>query len=141
MRPINYFNDSFLNRWMTAESRADELAVPRPIVFGVGCGMYAYESASSIDVALKGFLLRIAQHVARGIEKDHHAVARQTVIRKAVGVLRSINEKAVCCAELLHRLDASGDGIVPKSCCLAEYQNAHGSRRICVRSAAVILLN
>ena len=46
--------------------RARQFVIPRPIILGVGGGVNAHVAAARLNVSLKGHLLRVVQHVARG---------------------------------------------------------------------------
>ena len=59
--------------WLV-ELRAGELAVPRPVVLGVGGGVDADPAAARLDVALERVLLRVVEDVAGRAQEDDGAV-------------------------------------------------------------------
>ena len=86
------------------EVRADEAAVPLPLVLGVGRGMDAGEAATALDVVLERGLLRRVEHVARGRQEDHGVVVRERGVEDR-GVLGVIDLEVVRLTERLDRRD------------------------------------
>ena len=69
------------------EVGADQPAVPRPVVLGVGGRVHADVTAAAGDVGLEGGLLGGVEHVAGGGEPDHRLVLGQVGGGELGGVL------------------------------------------------------
>src|SRR5690606_17966829 len=65
---VLYDELGFLGPGMPVEISPHQLAVPAPVVLGIGRGMYAHKPATGLDVPLKSGLLAIVQNIARSIE-------------------------------------------------------------------------
>src|SRR5256885_17155615 len=88
------------------EVRADQSAVPRPVVLSVRGGVHADVAAARPDVALEDVLLRRIEDVTRRIQEDDRAVSRQVLLGKDAGILRRIDCKPILLSELLYCDDA-----------------------------------
>jgi hypothetical protein len=110
---------------VVAEVGADEAAVPRPRVLGVGGGVDAEVAVAGPDVALEGGLLRVVEDVAGGAEPDHGVVLGEVRVRERVGVLGGVDLEALPAAELADRGGAVGDAVgVPERGRLGEDEYA-----------------
>ncbi len=88
---------------------AEQVAVERPIVFGVGRGMHADVAATVLHVRREGGLLRGVEHVAGGVEPDHGGVAGQRGGGEDSGVFGRVDGEAVFGAERLHGQQGEAD--------------------------------
>ncbi len=109
VRGVLDLDDGLLRRGVLLEVRADQLAVPGPVVLGVGGRVNAGEPAAALDVVLEGGLLGGVQDVARGRQEDHHGVLGEVVLGEGSGVLGGVDGEAVLLAELLDGRDTRGD--------------------------------
>ena len=67
MRPVLNNDDRLLvDRWMPSKPRARQLAVPRPVVFGIRGGVHPNPRPTRMDVLLKRLLLCVVKHIASG---------------------------------------------------------------------------
>ncbi len=80
---------------MIAEVRADELAVPRPVVLRVGGRVDADVPAAAAHVALERLLLGAVEHIAGREQEDHRVVARQPRVGERGAVLGRIDRDPV----------------------------------------------
>ena len=113
---------------MAHEVAADEAAVPGPVVLRVGRRVDADKPAARLDVAHEGDLLRVVQHVARGVEEDDGPVGGQRVVVEHGRVLRRPHLKALRLPHAPHRLHARLDRRVAPPQRLAEHQHARQRR-------------
>ncbi len=105
---------------VAVEVRADQLAVPRPVVLGVGRRVDARVPAAVLDVALERGLLVVVEDVARRGQPHDGVVLREVLVRERSCVLGRGHLEVVLLAELLDRRDARGDRPVPEPGGLAE---------------------
>ena len=115
---------------MAAEVRADELAVPRPLVFRVGGRVDAGKSATAAHVALERALLGTVEHIAGREQEDHRVVAREPCVGEHAAVLGRIHRDPVRRAELAHR--AEGQPGIESCRNAAVFVNASTRSRGCV---------
>jgi hypothetical protein len=112
-----------LDRRVRGELRADQLAVERPVVFGVGGRMNARVPTAAPDVGLERTLLGGVEHVAGGVEEDHRLVLRQVRRTEGVRVLGRGDGETVGRAQLADQLETLRDGVMPESGGLGEHQD------------------
>ncbi len=105
------------------EVGADEVAVPGPVVLGVGRRVHARVAAAGADVALERGLLRGVEHVAGGGQPHDGLVLREVGVGEGVRVLGRGDGEIVGGAELLDRRDAGRDRVVPEPGRLGEDQH------------------
>ena len=103
-----------------AEVAADQLAVPRPRVLGVGRGVDAGVAAAGLDEALERRLLRVVEHLAGRREEHDDVVLREVRVGERRGVLGRGHGEVVRRAELLDRGDPLRDRVVPEAARLGE---------------------
>ncbi len=115
-----------LVRGVALEVRADQVAVPGPVVLGVRGGVDAGEPAAVGDEALERGLLAGVQHVAGGGQEHHGLVAVEPRVGEGAGVLGGGDGEPVVLAQLLDGGDARGDGVVPEARGLGEDQDVGG---------------
>src|SRR5688572_3821300 len=109
-------NRRVLNVRMPCEIGADEGAIKRPIVFGVGRRVHADKAAAATNEPLeRGFLRRI-QYIARGRQKHDDLVLRERFVTKRGGVFRRIDRKSTRASLLSNGVNARWNRIVPKAC-------------------------
>src|SRR5687768_6598263 len=100
---------------MAGEVGADERAVKRPIVFGVGRRMHADKTAAATNEPLeRGFLRRI-QHIARRRQKHDDLVLRERFVTKRGAVFGRIDRKSARASLLSNGVNARWNRIVPKA--------------------------
>ena len=78
-----------------AEVAADQLAVPRPRVLGVGRRVDAGVAAAGLDEALERRLLRVVEHLAGRREEHDDVVVREVRVGELRGVLGRGHGEAV----------------------------------------------
>ena len=103
---------------------AEQAAIERPAVLGVGGRMHADPAAAAFDVGLQRRLLGGVEHIAGGVEEQHDVVAGQRGGGESGGVFGGRHRHAVARGELLQHGVRGGDGIVAKAGRLAESQHA-----------------
>ena len=59
---------------MTIEIGTNKFAIPRPFIFGICCGMYAYKTTASLNPAVHFKLLSIIQNIARSVQENNYVV-------------------------------------------------------------------
>ena len=109
---------------MTGEIRADQSAVPRPVVAGVAGGMDADKAVARFDEALEGGSLIVVEDVARRRQEHHGAVRGQPAIGEHARVFRRVDAEPVLRTEALNGGDACRNGVVTEGGRLAEHQDA-----------------
>src|ERR1700744_2014400 len=60
-----------LLRRMAVEISAHQIAIPLPVIFGVGSGMYAHKTPARFDILDERFLLLVVEHIMRSAQEDH----------------------------------------------------------------------
>ena len=108
---------------VAGEIRANQPAVPRPIVFRVGRRMDADETAAPGNIVFEGGLLRSVQHIARRVQENDGVEGRKSLIRKDSRVLGGRYLKVVGLPQLANRLDARANAGVPESLRTGENEN------------------
>ena len=116
-------HDGFLDRRVRLEVRADQVAVPGPVVLRVAGRVDADVAAAILDEALEGLLLRRVEHVAGRVQEDDHAKPREIGGREGRGVFGCLDGEAGC-EQVLHRGDAGLDAVVAEASRLREEQHA-----------------
>src|ERR1051326_4097045 len=76
----------FLLFWVGFKVAADEIAIPLPVVFAVGCGVDAYVSAAMVDIVLQGLFFFGAEYLAGGVEEDEGGIFFQDLFTEPGGV-------------------------------------------------------
>ena len=92
-------------RRVVVEVGADEVAVPGPVVLGVGRRVDAGVAAAGLDVALERGLLGRVEHVTGGGEEDDDLVLREVGVVERAAVLGGRHREVVVGGE---RLDGGG---------------------------------
>ncbi len=115
------------------EPGADQLAVPGPVVLGVGRGVHARVAAARVDVVLERGLLFGIQHVTGRGKPNDGGESGQVVGVERGRVLGGLDREPVLRAELLDRGDTGGNRVVPEAGGLGEDQDGRvglGRRRL-----------
>src|SRR5262245_33516932 len=112
-----------LNAGVPIEVCAHELAVKRPVVFGVAGGVDSYIAAASGDVPLESRLLRFVENVPAREREDHDLIVLEVCIRERATVFRRVHGKLVILPEPLYRVDRCRNRVVPKAGGLTEKQD------------------
>src|SRR5438034_10251143 len=100
---------------MTLEVRADEPAIPRPVIFGVRSRMDADESASTVDECFKRRLFHGVQDIPGRVQEDDDTVFRQVGLVEHRCFFRVHDGKTVFVSQGSNRRDAGWNRVVPKS--------------------------
>ena len=109
---------------MRLEVGADQAAVERPVVLGIGGGVDSCESAAATDVALERGLLRGVEDVAGRAQEHHRRVVPEGGIGERRRVLRRIDPEPVPGAERADGLDSWRDRRVAEAGRLGEHEDA-----------------
>jgi hypothetical protein len=108
---------------VAVEVRADEVAVPAPVVLRVGCGVHSGVTAAGLDVVLERRLLLRVEHVAGGREEHDRVVLGELRGVELRRVLGRVDGEGVGGAERLDGGDPGRDRVVPEACGLREDQH------------------
>src|SRR5690349_2685264 len=109
---------------VAGEIGAGQFAIPRPIVFRVGGGVYAQVSATRLDEAFKIVLLLLVEHIAGGAQEDHGVVTLQVLFIEVRRILGGVYGNVVFFGHRLYGLNSRADGLVAESRSLGEDQDA-----------------
>ena len=112
-----------LLRRVLLEVRADEVAVERPVVLGVGRRVDPDVSATVGDVVLERVLLPLVEHVTGRAQEDHRVVVAQVRGLERGRVLGRVDGEVVRRAQLLDPSDSRLDRVVPEARGLGEHQD------------------
>ena len=124
MRPVlNNDGRLLIDGWMPHKPRARQLAVPRPVVFGISGGVHSNPRATGMDVLLKRLLLRVVKHIACGGEEHNRAIILQIGGSKYGRVFGCIHGPTPS-PKFRHCANAIGNGSVPEPGSATEDQNA-----------------
>src|SRR6476620_6774173 len=105
MGPVGDVDGRLLDGGMREEVGAEQAAIERPVVLGVGGGMDPGPAASAADVALERILLSGPQDVAGGVEEDDGVERTQALRGEDPCILRRADREAVRPAEASDRRD------------------------------------
>ena len=108
---------------MRGEVRAHQIAVPIPLVFGVGRGVDPHVAVAGGDVVLERVLLLGCQDIARGREEHDRVVLGEIRRRERGRILGGVDLEAVGRADLLNRRDAGRDRVVTERGRLGEHEH------------------
>src|SRR5690606_24567502 len=123
MPPVLDVDRRFLDVRVGVEVGAHEVAVPRPVVLGVGRGMRSLMYAAFGDVAFEGRRLFVVQYIAGGGQLHDGVVVGEVVVGERLGVLCGVHGEVVLRAQLFDGLDPGGDRVVSEARRLREDQN------------------
>jgi len=92
---VDYANFGGLYVRVTIEVRADQLAVPGPLILGVGRSVNADKPSSALNKALKCGLLVWVEYVSRRVEENDGSVVVQRLVVKYGAVFCRMDREAV----------------------------------------------
>src|SRR2546427_522193 len=116
---------------MTLEVGADELAIPRPVIFGICSRMDTDESATAADEGLECRLFNGIEDIPTRAQENDDAVLRQFDLVENRCIFRIDDGKAVFVPQRRDRRDSRRNRIVPESRSLREYENGKPARLGC----------
>ena len=125
MNSVGHVNLALLDGRMAVEISPHQVAVPSPVVLGVGRRVDTHKTAATADVAFECPLLVRGQYIAGRIEKNHRPIRCQSLVGKTPRVLGGFDDKTVFPPQGLDSGNTVGNGIVAKTSGFAEDQDCH----------------
>ena len=100
---VGYHKPGGLVGGVNMKHAPNELRIPFPVVFGIGCTVNTYETLPRSNEALHNFLLRRIENVTGGVQKNNDVVLLQMFIGKTIWILEHVNCKLLLLRHLLQR--------------------------------------
>ena len=125
MHSISHVDLSLLNSRMAVEISPHQVAVPSPVVLGIGRRVDTHKTTATANVAFEGPLLVRSQYIAGRIEKNHRPVRCQSLVGKTPRVLGGLDGETVFPPQGLDSGNTVGNGIVAETSGFGKDQNGY----------------
>src|SRR5881296_2103026 len=113
---------------MTLEVGADELTIPRPVIFGIRRRMDPDEPTAETDESFERRLFNGIEDVPGRVQENDDSELRQLDFIENRCVFRTDDAKTVFAPQSTNGRDPCRNRIVPESRSLREYENAKPAR-------------
>ena len=107
------------------EVGAYQLAIPGPVIFGVGSGVNTHKATTGLNPPVHLQLLGIVQHIARGIEKNNDVVVFQGLLGELLAIFCGVDNEIIFFPKGKKSFFANANRLVAKRGSFGEHKHLY----------------